>query len=148
MPASRRVALAGIATIAPVASAGALLVAPAVATEADPFLLAHARFYECDAILDAHAARPAEEVEHVTEEEYRAPQRDRHEALFAAVVTQPATTEGWATKLVFLTQDPDGPEPLGLVEPLFAQDRSPSDEWRQAICDTLRAAAAMIREKV
>jgi hypothetical protein len=136
---SRRAAMAGIAAITPALSAGVVLSAAAVAAEADSFLAALAKFHECDAAFGASQFWTEEDARRMTEEEYWAPQRNRHEALFAAAAVVPTTSEGWAQKLEFLTKGPTGSE----TYPLIAQGGNPADEWRQAICGTLRSAEAM-----
>jgi hypothetical protein len=65
---TRRAALGALAAVA--ASPAAALAEPA---GNDPFVVALAKYRECDAILDAHLALPPEELDDMTPDEYHAP---------------------------------------------------------------------------
>jgi hypothetical protein len=70
----------------------------------------------------------------------------KHDALLAAVKTEPTTVTGWAVKLDFLATDPDGTYPGFRSQALCAR-ADEDDEWQDAICGALTSAAEMLRHR-
>jgi hypothetical protein len=134
---SRRAALAGAAALVPAAAT----IAAAAAGE-DPFFQALAEYRAANAIWDASFYRDGPHPRSGYDDYIGECNEDAHEALLAALTT----AAGWAALLEFLAADPYGAVPDGSEDPLCAHARvGYDDEWRDAICGALRAAAEVLR---